>query len=66
MPVMNGLEATEEIRKFNPTIPIIAQTAYAMSEDKKMIIQVGCNDIITKPINKNDLITLIKNAIKEA
>lgn len=65
MPIMNGLEATSEIRKFNSTIPIIAQTAYAMNEDKENIIQVGCNDVITKPIDNNELIKLIKNMLEE-
>jgi len=65
MPIMNGLEATKEIRKFNSTIPIIAQTAYAMNEDKEKLIQIGCNDIITKPINNIELIKLIKNMLKE-
>ncbi|MBN1181053.1 MAG: transporter substrate-binding domain-containing protein [Bacteroidales bacterium] len=60
MPIMNGIDATRQIRQFNSIIPIIAQTAYAMNKDKEKIIEVGCNNIITKPINKNDLISMIK------
>ena len=50
MPVMNGFQATREIRKTNKTVPVIAQTAYAMSEDKRKAIEAGCNDYIAKPI----------------
>ncbi|MGM0613079.1 MAG: PAS domain S-box protein [Bacteroidota bacterium] len=59
MPDMDGLEATKEIRKFNKTIPIIAQSAYALHGDKEKAIKSGCNDYITKPINKEDLHELI-------
>ena len=50
MPVMNGLEATQEIRKTNSEIPIIAQTAYAMTNDKRKAFEAGCNDYLSKPI----------------
>lgn len=56
---MNGFEATEEIRAMNPDIPIIAQTAYAMNEDKEKALQCGCNDYLSKPLNK----TLFYNTI---
>ena len=56
MPEMNGYEATHEIRKFRPDLPIIALTAYAFEEDKLRVLNAGCNDFITKPINKDGLI----------
>jgi len=55
MPEMNGLVATEEIKKFNPDIPIIAQTANAISEERQRCIQAGCDDFITKPVNITEL-----------
>ena len=55
MPVMNGYEATRQIRKFNNDVIIIAQTAYALAGDREKAIEAGCNDYITKPINKNEL-----------
>ena len=55
LPEMSGLEATLQIRKINPAIPIIAQTANAMSEDRDKCIDAGCVDYISKPIDMNDL-----------
>jgi hypothetical protein len=60
MPRMNGLEATQQIRQFNKDIIIIAQTAYAFSGDRDKAIEAGCNDYISKPINKTLLVDLIK------
>ncbi len=51
LPGMNGNEAASKIRQFNAHIPIIAQTAHAMSEDKDKSLHAGCDDYITKPIN---------------
>ena len=53
MPGMNGYEATREIRKFDKNVIIIAQTAFAISGDREKAIEAGCNDYITKPLNKN-------------
>lgn len=52
MPVMNGFDATIAIRKDFPDLPIIAFTAYSLQKDKKKALDVGCNDIVTKPISK--------------
>ena len=60
MQVMNGYEATREIRKFNKTVTIIAQTAYALIGDRKLAIDAGCNDYISKPADKDDLTKLIE------
>lgn len=59
MPVINGLEATRQIRKSNNSIPIIAQTAYAQVGDRDKILKAGCNDYISKPIQKSKLFELI-------
>lgn len=63
MPVMDGVEATKEIRK-NPkyiSLPIIAMTANAMASDRERCIQAGMNDHITKPIDPKELFsTLLK------
>jgi len=59
MPEMNGYEATQEIRTFNTTIPIIAQTAYALTGDREKALNAGCTNYITKPIDKVELLAII-------
>lgn len=50
MPNVDGYEATAEIKKSRPGLPVIAQTAYALNSDYKKIYDSGCDDYITKPI----------------
>jgi two-component system, cell cycle response regulator DivK len=64
MPIMNGFEATREIRKFKPDLVIIAQTAFALKEDRVRTLECGCNDYISKPFTREDLIEIIKKHIK--
>lgn len=64
MPVMNGLDATKEIKKIKPEIPIIAVTAYALSEDREICLSSGCDEFITKPINRNQLEILTNKLLK--
>ena len=64
MPVKDGYEATREIRKENKDLPIIAQTSYAMSEDRQYAIDAGCNDYIAKPFKLPDLLEKIDQFIK--
>ena len=59
MPVMNGIDATKEIRKFALNLPIIAQTAYSTTGDMQLIKEAGCNDILIKPFNREDLMAKI-------
>lgn len=59
MPVMNGIKATKEIRKFNNSIPVIAQTALALQEDREKCISAGCDEVIIKPIEVEELLLLI-------
>lgn len=63
MSEMDGLECTRQIRQFNKTVPIIAQTAYSLPGDKEKAIESGCNDYITKPVRKDELLSLIKKYI---
>ena len=60
MPKMDGYEATKQIRGFNKDIVIIAQTANGFNIDKDKAMTSGCNDYISKPINKIALIELIQ------
>jgi len=63
MPVMDGLEATKEIRKLNKEIPIIAQTAFALSGDREKALNAGCNDYLSKPIKRQNLVQIIEKYI---
>lgn len=63
MPKMSGLEATLEVRKKYPHIPIIAQSSVNSREDKENIYRVGCNDIISKPIKPHILLNKIHRFI---
>lgn len=63
MPLMGGLEATREIRKFNSTVPIIALTAYVFDTNRQDAICAGCNDFLTKPVNRNVLMQALNNCI---
>lgn len=60
MPLMDGYEATRQIRQFNKDVIIIAQTAFALSGDREKAIKAGCNDYITKPMNDAFLKDLIQ------
>ncbi len=56
MPVMDGFEATRRIKAFNPELPVIALSAFALSGDEKRALAAGCNDYMTKPLRKDLLI----------
>ncbi|WP_172594387.1 response regulator [Mariniphaga sediminis] len=60
MPVMSGLDALAVIRKNHPGLPVVAQTAYAMTEERERCFQCGCNDYISKPIRKTALLKIVE------
>ena len=60
MPDLNGYEATRQIRQFNKDVIIIAQTAFGLSGDREKSIAAGCNDYISKPVKKDELLSLIQ------
>ncbi len=59
LPVLNGLEATQQIRLFNKDVVIIAQTAQASDYDRNMVLDAGCDDFISKPYNIKKLMEMI-------
>lgn len=63
MPIMDGFEATKNIRTFLPNLPVIALTAYVTAEDENAAFASGCNEYITKPVSKNRLLEIIHSAI---
>jgi len=61
LPDTSGYELTRQFKAINSKIPIIAQTAYALTGDREKSIEAGCDDYITKPIRKAKIISLIKH-----
>jgi CheY-like chemotaxis protein len=53
LPNTDGYEATRVIREKRPDLPIIAQTANALFDEREKALESGCNEYITKPIYKN-------------
>ncbi len=63
MPNINGIEATKVIKKLQNKLPIIIQTACVIGDDIVNIEESGCDDIIYKPIIKDELIKMIEKFI---
>jgi CheY-like chemotaxis protein len=59
MPYMDGYEATAAIRDKAIKTPIIALTAYAMPEDRDKCLKAGCDDYLSKPINRGQLLEIL-------
>ena len=64
MPVMDGFEATREILKLRPRLPVVAQTAYAHPSDRARAIETGCCDYVSKPFSRDQLKEIIKKYLK--
>jgi signal transduction histidine kinase/ActR/RegA family two-component response regulator len=64
MPVMDGLTATRHIRDRGFHNPIIALTANAMSEDRALCFEAGCDDFVTKPIERDRFLRRLANALQ--
>lgn len=63
MPEMNGLEATKIIKKLRKSLPIIAQTANAIAEERQRCFEAGFDDFVTKPINISELFVKIDQCL---
>ena len=59
MPKVDGYEAMRIIKSQHPSIPIIAQTAYTMNNDRHRCLEAGFNDYIAKPINRLALYRMV-------
>lgn len=66
MPKMDGYEATAEIKRMNPNVPIIAVTAYAFATDKERMLESGFNGYVSKPINLVKLKEEINYVLRKA
>jgi PAS domain S-box-containing protein len=64
MPEMNGTDTTIAIKKIDKTVPVIAVTAYAFTEDREKCLLAGCNDYIQKPFRLKELYEIIRKNCK--
>ena len=64
MPEMNGYEATQILKKKYPHLPVVAQTAFAMSDDREKALAAGCDDYLAKPIKSKDLLNITEKFLK--
>jgi CheY-like chemotaxis protein len=60
LPDIDGYQATQLIRQFNKDVIIIAQTAFGLMGEKDKALSAGCNDYISKPINRTIFLGLLK------
>ncbi|HEY9169533.1 MAG TPA: PAS domain S-box protein [Lutibacter sp.] len=65
MPKMDGHEATRNIKKLRPKLPIVAQTAYSSPEEKEKAFLSGCDDFMSKPLSKESLDCMLSRYLKE-
>lgn len=64
MPIMDGFEATRQIRVILPHVPILAQSAFSTIEDVNSALEAGCNDLLSKPITQGTLLLKLNPLIK--
>ena len=64
LPGQNGYELTKLVKEKYSNIPVVIQTAYAFQSDMEKAENAGCDAYLSKPINKNKLIEIIKDLIK--
>jgi len=65
MPVMGGVEATQSIRRLGSWLPIIGFTANAMEEDHRQCIASGMNDVLTKPVTRGKLLSILAAVVSD-
>ena len=59
MPGLDGINATREIKKLRPELPVIIQTAFVQETEKVLAFEAGCNEYLTKPIDPVNLVRQI-------
>ena len=65
LPVMNGYDATREIKTMRPELPVIAQTAFVLPNDVKLCYTAGCSGYLAKPIRKDLLLKTVSGFLDD-
>ena len=65
MPGMDGLEATRQIRTFDPSVPIVAVTAFAYDRDRQKALDAGASEYLSKPLNGERLRQTLRELLSE-
>ncbi|MBT3309474.1 MAG: response regulator [Gammaproteobacteria bacterium] len=66
MPVMGGIEATQQLRKLNVSVPIVALTANVMQKQREQFFAAGCDGFLSKPIDRSSLRTILQQYLSES
>lgn len=64
LPDIDGLELTRQMKENRPSLPVIAQTAFAMSGDREKVLESGCDEYLPKPISRIKLLRVLSQFIK--
>jgi len=59
IPLIDGYTATRLIKETKPNLPVVAQTAHALDDEKKLCVEAGADDYVAKPINRKQLLLKI-------
>jgi len=65
MPVMDGLEATAAIKEKHPELPVVALTANAFDSDRRLAMEAGCDDFLSKPVSSEKCLEVIARLLAE-
>jgi len=65
MPVMDGLEATAAIKEKHPDLPVVALTANAFDSDRRLAMEAGCDDFLSKPVSSEKCLEVIARLLAE-
>jgi len=63
MPIMDGIEATKQIKQLKPSVPVVALTAKAMQGDREVILGAGCDGYISKPFEVDEFVAKVEHYI---